>query len=164
MKIKILFLLFLSISCSKSSNDEEATVDSKGYTVPIELTINGITKPSEVTVVDATPLGFCANDFLLNTRTNTPDSNNFGISISHFKAEGFNFNGNEVTIGEDMKDCDKIELVGAGGNDDGFLGKSIDGGKVTVSGKNYTLTCNAKKIPDTNPNAVYVITATWTRP
>lgn len=164
MKNQTIFILIISFlaSCSKSNSDETET--SKSYTVPIELTINGISKPSTVTVVDAEPLGFCTNDFILNTRTNTPDANNFGISISHFKSEGFVFNGNELTIGEEESTCDKIELVGSGGNDDGFLGKSINGGRVTVSGKNYTLTCNAKKIPDSNPNAVYLITATWTRP
>ena len=162
-KLILLMLLIASIGCSKSSN-EEPIIESKSYTVPIELTINGITKPSTVTVVDAVPLGFCTNDFILNSKTNTPDSNNFGISISHFKAEGFTFNGNEATIGEEMTACDKIELIASGGSDDSFLSKSINGGKVTVSGKIYTLTCNAKKTPDTNPNTIYTITATWTRP
>ncbi len=165
MKTKnlIFFLISLMVSCSKSNSDDDS-LTSKGYTVPVELTINGISRPSKITISDAEPLGYCTNDFMLVTDTNVPYTDAFDISMVHFKEAGFEFNGNEATIGEEQANCDAKELVINAPNDKGYLSKAVGGGQVTVSGKNYTLTCYAKNIITPSDNTIYTITATWTRP
>ena len=164
MKKSLFILLFATLlSCSKSNSDDDS-LTSKGYTVPVELTINGISRPSKITITDAEPLGYCTNDFMLDTNTNVPDTDNFGISMFHFKEAGFEFNGNEATIGEGQTSCNAKELVINGPNNTGYVSKAVGGGQVTVSGKNYALTCYAKNIIPPADNAIYTITATWTRP
>ena len=162
-KILLLSLFVMIVGCSKSNSDED-NYSSKGYTVPVELTINGVTRPSKITISDATPLGYCTNDFMLVTNTNVPYTDAFDISMVHFKEAGFEFNGNEATIGEEQTNCDAKELVINAPNDKGYLSKAVGGGQVTVSGKNYTLTCYAKNIITPTDNTIYTITATWTRP
>lgn len=164
MKIfKIILLLLTFVSCSKFNSDTD-NITTKTYTVPVELTINGVTRPSKITISDATPLGYCTNDFLLVTDTNVPYADAFDISMVHFKEAGFEFNGNETTIGEEQVNCNAKELVINGPNDTGYVSKAVGGGQVTVSGKNYTLTCYAKNIITPTDNVIYNITATWTRP
>ena len=165
MKTKnlIFFLISLMVSCSKSNSDDDS-LTSKGYTVPVELTINGVSRPSKITITDAQPLGFCTEDFILITDTNVSYADDFNISMNHFKEAGFEFNGNEATIGEEETNCDAKELVINGPNDTAYLSKAVGGGQVTVSGKNYTLTCYAKDGVPPIDNLTYTITATWTRP
>jgi hypothetical protein len=161
MKILIVSIIFSSIIGCNKSNNEEAIIESKQYRVPIQLTINGISKSSEVLVAE--DIFGCPNVLNVNSITSNTADSDFNVSIAHFKPEGFTFKGDEIPGGD--ASCEIIELLagdGAGGN---YISKSIDGGKVMVSGKTYTLTCNAKKLSDTtNPNAIYSITATWTRP
>ncbi len=66
------------------------------------------------------------------------------LSMVHFKEAGFEFNRNETTIGQEHANSNDKELVINEPNDTGYLSKANGGGQVTVSVKNYTLTCYAK--------------------
>jgi hypothetical protein len=160
--VKAAFLMLLTISifsCSKKDDEPVPTPATESYTVPVEITFNGITHTSSIDVL--------VPDISIN-----PCNTIWAIAEQKVEKFGFvigNFNASGGTIDKivDPNGCAKMKFEGkrtdANLGDLEYFIKTDGGGTIVLVGKTYTMTCTAYRLND-SAESQFPIKAVWTKP
>lgn len=155
LKTAFLMLATISIfSCSKK-DDEVTTPVSEKYTVPVEITFNGLTHPSSIDVL--------VPDISIN-----PCKTVWAIAEKKIGKLGFvigNFNPAGGTIDKivDSEGCVKMMFEGQVGDLEYYIEENGIS-KIELVGKTYTLTCKAILKKDPSAPRTFDVKAVWTKP
>jgi hypothetical protein len=160
--VSVVFLMLtLSIlfSCSKKEDNPTPVTVAETYTVPVSIDFGGILSTSTIMLTKLPAnINLCNNSQIIAEKL----TGKLGFAIYNF-----NTNGGALDKADGAQDCVKMQFSGEidiAGITYEYYNKVVNGGNITVAGKTYTMICNAYQKNDSNPNAVYVIKATWTKP
>jgi hypothetical protein len=160
--IALAFLILTSsilFSCSKKEDNPTPVPVAETYIVPVTINFGGALSTSTLTLTKLPANINLCNNYQVGAEKL---SGKLGFIIYNFNATG-----GALDKADGAQDCVKMQFSGeidVAGITYQYYNKVSNGGNITVAGKTYSMTCNAYQKNDSNPNAIYVITATWTKP